>query len=61
MTTRNWFLGAGMGCVVGIVETVIFAKFQFSAIEPLELGVAMAVGITAGVLGTGVRVIGTTV
>ena len=61
MMTRNWLLGAGMGGAVGVIETLIFAKFQFGDIHMLELSVAILVGMAAGALGSGIRIIGTTV
>ena len=61
MTTRNWVLGAGMGGVVGVVETLIFAKFQFAYIQTLELIVAVMVGMVAGAIGSAIRIKGATV
>ena len=61
MMTRNFFVGAGLGGVVGVVETLIFAKFQFAHVDMLELIVAILVGMVAGLVGTGIRVKGATV
>ena len=54
MTRRLW-LGAVMGGVVGVLETLVFAGWQFSQVEPLELIIAIVVGVCAGSLGTLVR------
>jgi hypothetical protein len=61
MMTRNWMLAAIMGGIVGIVETVLFAGFSFSAISPLDLAVAIVVGVLAGSLGCAIRHKGATV
>ncbi|MBE1282651.1 MAG: hypothetical protein GJ676_05005 [Rhodobacteraceae bacterium] len=61
MTTRNVFLGSAMGGVVGVFETMIFAKFQMANVEMLELLIAVAVGLMAGALGSAIRIKGTTV
>lgn len=61
MTTRNLPLAAGMGAVIGIAETLIFAGFDFGKIEALELIVSVGVGLMAGVLGCAIRIKGTTV
>ncbi len=61
MTTRNLFLGAFLGATVGILETQIFASFRFAEVEALELSVAIVVGVLAGLVGTGLRIKGTTV
>lgn len=61
MMTRNVALAAGLGGFVGVVETLIFAKFQTANIDFLELAVAVVVGILAGTLGCAIRKKGTTV
>ena len=61
MTTRNVYLAMSMGAIVGLLETFIFAHFDFGAIRMLELVVAICVGIAAGALGCGIRIKGTTV
>ncbi|MEM0948037.1 MAG: hypothetical protein AAGK37_11565 [Pseudomonadota bacterium] len=61
MTTRNWIVGAGLGGMVGIAETLIFVGFRAGDIEMLELVVAILVGIAAGLLGTGIRIKGASV
>ena len=61
MTTRNWMLGAALGGFVGVAETLIFAGFQLSHVEVLELLVAVGVGVLAGAVGSGIRIKGTTV
>ncbi|CAD0186774.1 hypothetical protein RUESEDTHA_03685 [Ruegeria sp. THAF57] len=61
MMTRNLMLGAAMGGVVGVVETLIFAHWSFANIETTELIIAVIIGICAGMLGTAIRIKGATV
>ncbi|QDG79740.1 hypothetical protein FJ695_21040 [Labrenzia sp. PHM005] len=61
MMTRNWMLAAIMGGIVGVLETVLFAGFSFSAIAPLDMAVAIVVGVLAGSLGCAIRHKGATV
>ncbi|WP_420410996.1 hypothetical protein [Roseibium sp.] len=61
MMTRNWMLAAIMGGIVGVLETVLFAGFNFSAIAPLDMAVAIVVGVLAGSLGCAIRHKGATV
>ena len=61
MMTRNIFLATGMGGAVGVIETMIFAKFNLANVEMLELIIAVAVGILAGAVGCAIRIKGTTV
>ncbi|WP_435230512.1 hypothetical protein ACMAZE_00195 [Pseudopelagicola sp. nBUS_20] len=61
MTTRNVFLAAGLGGLVGVVETMIFASFQMTNVDMMELSISVAVGILAGALGSAIRIKGTTV
>ncbi len=61
MTTRNVFLAAGLGGLVGVVETIIFASFQMTNVDMMELSISVAVGILAGALGSAIRIKGTTV
>ena len=58
MTTRNPILGASMGGVIGVIETFVFAKFQFANVETLELVIAICVGMAAGALGSAIRIKG---
>lgn len=55
MATRKLWLAAAMGACVGVLETVIFAKFDFSKVEALELMIAISVGILAGATGSAIR------
>ena len=55
MMTRTLWLGVAMGGVVGILETLIFAKFQLAKIETLDLTIAILVGLMAGALGCIIR------
>ncbi|SFL76294.1 hypothetical protein [Shimia aestuarii] len=61
LMTRNLFLAAGLGAVVGFVETMGFAGFDMAKVETLDLIIAIGVGLMAGALGCAVRVKGTTV
>lgn len=61
MMTRNWMLGASLGGAVGIVETFMFAGFQLSNVDMLDLIIAICVGMLAGAVGSGIRIIGATV
>ena len=60
MMTRNFFVAAALGGIVGVVETFIFAKFQLENIGALELGIAIVVGVMAGIVGCAIRIKGTT-
>ena len=59
--TRNPMLGAALGAIVGISETLIFAGFQFGQIEMIELVIAVGVGAVFGVIGSLIRIKGATV
>ncbi len=61
MMTRKLWLGALMGGVVGVLETLIFAGWQFAHVETLELIVAIVVGLCAGTVGTAIRLKGATI
>lgn len=61
MATRNWTLAAVMGGIVGIFQTVLFASFNFSAIHPIDMAVAIVVGVLAASVGCAIRHKGATV
>ncbi|WP_170474216.1 hypothetical protein [Ruegeria arenilitoris] len=61
MMTRKLWLGALMGGVVGVIETLIFAGWQLAHVETLELVIAIVVGVCAGSIGTAIRLKGATV
>jgi len=61
MMTRNWMLGMAIGATVGAIETLVFAEFQLAQINMLELLVSLLVGAAAGILGSAIRIKGTTV
>lgn len=61
MMTRKLWLGAAMGALVGLIETLLFAGWQFAHVETLELVIALVVGVCAGSLGTAIRRKGATV
>ncbi|MFA3916158.1 hypothetical protein [Ruegeria hyattellae] len=61
MMTRRLWLGAAMGALVGVIETLLFAGWQFAHVEMLELMIAIVVGVCAGSLGCVIRRIGATV
>ena len=60
MTRRPW-LGAAMGGLVGVVETMIFAHWKFASVETFELLIAVIIGLCAGTLGSLIRIKGATV
>ncbi len=61
MMTRKLWLGAVMGGVIGVLETLVFAGWSFAHVEMLELVIAIIVGVCAGSLGTAIRRKGATV
>ncbi|WP_170773424.1 hypothetical protein [Ruegeria lacuscaerulensis] len=61
MMTRNPLLGAVMGGVVGVAETLIFAHWSFANFGTGELLIAVVVGMCAGALGSAIRIKGATV
>ncbi len=61
MMTRNLWIGAAMGGVVGVIETLIFAHWSFGNIETIELLIAVVIGICAGTIGSAIRIKGATV
>ncbi|MCR9086255.1 MAG: hypothetical protein NXH97_05875 [Rhodobacteraceae bacterium] len=61
MMTRNFYLAAVLGAVVGVAETMIFADMTFANVQAMELSIAVLVGIMAACLGCAIRVKGTTV
>ena len=61
MMTRRLWLGALLGGLVGVLETLVFAGFQFAHVEALELMIAIVVGVCAGSVGTMIRLKGATV
>lgn len=61
MMTRNWILGACLGGLVGVVETFVFAGFEMAKIGVLEFVIAVCIGMLAGAVGSGIRIIGATV
>ncbi|NOD98217.1 hypothetical protein GS610_13480 [Ruegeria sp. HKCCD6228] len=60
MMTRKLWLGAALGGAVGVFETLVFAGFRFAHVEPLELIIAIVVGVCAGSVGTAIRIKGAT-
>jgi len=50
-----------LGGLVGVIETLLFAGFNFANVELLELVVAVLVGVAAGTVGCAIRIKGTTV
>ncbi len=61
MMTRNLVVAAVLGLLVGIAETLIFVGFDLAKIEPLEMGVALVVGVLAASVGCFIRRKGATV
>ncbi|MEX0350607.1 MAG: hypothetical protein AB3N15_14395 [Paracoccaceae bacterium] len=60
MMTRRLWLGAALGALVGLIETMLFAGWQFAHVEMLELLIALVVGVCAGSLGCLIRLKGAT-
>ncbi|MTI01947.1 hypothetical protein [Roseibium sp. RKSG952] len=58
MMTRRLWLGALMGGLVGVVETLVFSGWKFDQIETMELVIAIIVGVIAGSLGCAIRLKG---
>ncbi|WP_170384616.1 hypothetical protein [Ruegeria atlantica] len=61
MMTRRLWLGGLMGAVVGMLETVIFAHWNFANVGSVELLIAVVIGLCAGTLGSVIRNKGATV
>ncbi|WP_170349935.1 MULTISPECIES: hypothetical protein [Ruegeria] len=61
MMTRRLWLGGLMGAVVGVLETVIFAHWNFANVSMVELLIAVVIGLCAGTLGSVIRIKGATV
>ncbi|MCG7519975.1 hypothetical protein [Ruegeria sp. Ofav3-42] len=61
MMTRRVWLGALMGGLVGVAETLIFAHGSFTNVQTIELLIAVVVGLCAGSLGSAIRIKGATV
>jgi len=55
MMTRHWGKAALLGVVVGVIETALFAGFEFGNILTLELVIAIIVGMVAGCMGCAIR------
>lgn len=60
MTRRPW-LGAVLGGAVGVLETLVFAKWQFAHVETQDLMIAVVVGLCAGALGSAIRLKGASI
>ena len=58
MMTRNPALGAMLGGLVGVAETMIFAGFDLNSVDWMELIVAVVVGVSAGAIGSAIRIKG---
>ncbi|MEW2915673.1 hypothetical protein AB1A64_01245 [Ruegeria sp. ANG10] len=61
MMTRRLWLGGLMGAVVGVLETVIFAHWNFANVSMVEMLIAVVIGLCAGTLGSVIRIKGATV
>lgn len=61
MMTRRLWLGGLMGAIVGVLETVIFAHWNFANVSMVELLIAVVIGLCAGTLGSVIRIKGATV
>lgn len=61
MMTRKPVIGALLGALVGVAESVVFADFVMANIHALDLGIGVLVGALAGGLGSLIRIRGATV
>ncbi|WP_037312826.1 hypothetical protein [Ruegeria halocynthiae] len=61
MMTRRLWLGALMGGLVGVFETLIFAHGNFAGIGAVDLMISVVVGLCAGTVGSAIRIKGATV
>jgi len=61
MMTRRIWLGALMGGLVGVFETLVFAHWDFSNFGTSDLLIAVIIGLCAGSLGSVIRIKGATV
>ncbi|MEX0308356.1 MAG: hypothetical protein AB3N12_13310 [Ruegeria sp.] len=61
MMTRQLWLGALLGGLVGLIAPLLFAGWQFSHVGAMALIIAIIVGVCAGSLGTAIRRKGATV
>ncbi|QGX96984.1 hypothetical protein EI983_01325 [Roseovarius faecimaris] len=61
MMTRQLWLAALIGGLVGVVETLVFADMSFANVTTVELVISILVGVAAGCLGCAIRRKGATV
>ncbi|WP_133946787.1 hypothetical protein [Roseibium sp.] len=61
MMTRNWVLAGFLGAAIGVVETFLFAGFQVSEINLIDLFIAVLIGVLASSVGCAIRHKGATV
>ncbi len=61
MMTRRVWLGAAMGGLVGVFETLVFAHWDFTNFGVIDLLIAVVIGLCAGSLGSAIRIKGATV
>lgn len=63
MSTRNWALAGALGGAVGIASPVLLGGSHSTqvAVTPLEYGMALVVGVLAGLVGCAIRRKGATV
>ena len=61
MMTRRVWLGALMGGIVALLQTVIFAHGSFAQVNTFDLLIAVVIGLCAGSLGSAIRIKGATV
>ncbi|MGS4885472.1 hypothetical protein [Roseibium sp. MB-4] len=61
MMTRNWVLAGFLGAAIGVVETFLFAGFQVSEINLIDLFIAVLIGVLASSFGCAIRHKGATV
>jgi len=61
MTTRRPLIGCGLGALVGVLSTYVFAGMNMANVAPLEAAIAIVIGALAGGTGSLIRRRGATV
>lgn len=55
MMTRKWGFAAFGGALIGLLEALLFAKFDFSQIDAVEMVISILIGIIACLVGCAIR------
>ena len=61
MATRNWIVAVVLGAGIGVVEILLFGGMRPTHATLPEYAIAMAVGISAALIGCAIRHKGATV